>query len=67
MGKAASQRVVMLGAGRVATHLAPALLHAGYELLQVWSRTEESAKSLSDSLGIPYTTNLDAVVADADI
>ena len=57
----------MLGAGRVATHLAPALLHAGYELLQVWSRTEESAKSLSDSLGIPYTTNLDAVVADADI
>lgn len=67
MGKAASQRVVILGAGRVATHLAPALLHAGYELLQVWSRTEESAKSLSDSLGIPYTTNLDAVVADADI
>ena len=67
MGEVASQRVVILGAGRVATHLAPALLHAGYELLQVWSRTEESAKSLSDSLGIPYTTNLDAVVADADI
>lgn len=59
--------VVLLGAGRVATHLAPALVEAGYRLEQVWSRTEDSARMLAEPLGVSYTNSLDAVVPDADI
>lgn len=67
MGEAAPERVVILGAGRVATHLAPAIVNAGYELLQVWSRTEASARTLAEPLGVAYTDNLDAVAPDAGI
>lgn len=73
MGETASERmvgegsVVLLGAGRVATHLAPALVRAGYRVAQVWSRTENSARGLAEPLGIAYTTDLDSVVADADV
>ena len=67
MGEAAPQRVVVLGAGRVATHLAPALVRVGYSLSQVWSRTEESARQVAEPLGVPYTADLDSVVTDADI
>lgn len=74
MGEVALERVVneevtvvLLGAGRVATHLAPALVGAGYKLLQIWSRTETSARTLAQSLGVPHTDNLDAVVPDADV
>ena len=59
--------VVLLGAGKVATHLASALVQAGYSLLQVWSRTEASARALAEPLGVAYTNELAAVVADADI
>lgn len=76
MGEVASQRVVsipkdttvaLLGAGRVATHLAPALVRAGVRLVQVWSRTETSARAVASPLGVPYTDDLDAIVPDADI
>lgn len=67
MGETAPQRVVILGAGRVATHLAPALVEVGYSLMQVWSRTEASARQVAEPLGVVYTTDLDAVIDDADI
>lgn len=67
MGEAARQRVVVLGAGRVATHLVPALIGAGYRVEQVWSRTATSAHALAQPLGVPYTDDLDAIAPDADI
>lgn len=73
MGEAASQRVVgrerivVLGAGRVATHLVPALVQAGYRVRQVWSRTEASARALAEPLGLPYTADMDTVLTDADV
>ena len=67
MGEAARERVVVLGAGRVATHLVPALVGAGYRVAQVWSRTMASASALGQPLGISYTDDLTAVPADADI
>ncbi len=67
MGEIAPQRVVILGAGRVATHLLPALVRAGYRVEQVWSRTESSARLLAEPLDIPYTEDLDAIVSDADV
>lgn len=67
MGETAFERVVILGAGRVATHLVPALVKGGYGVCQVWSRTEMSARELAEPLGIPYINNLDAVIPDADV
>lgn len=43
-------RLVFLGAGRVATHLAPALLAAGYPVSGVWSRTTAAASALAARL-----------------
>ena len=66
MGEVASQRVVIVGAGKVATHLTPALVKAGYQVTQIWSRTEASARQLAEPLGIPYTDNIGAIDTDAD-
>lgn len=68
MGEVAHQQlVVLLGAGKVATHLAPALIEAGYPIAQVYSRTLDAARALAEPLGVPYTDNLEAVTADAHI
>ena len=67
MGETSSQRVVVLGAGRVATHLVPALIKAGCQVSQVWSRTEDSVRQLAEPLGLAYTTSLEAIFSDADV
>ena len=66
MGEVALERVVVLGAGRVATHLVPALVQAGCRVAQIWSRTEASARMLAEPLNIPYTDDIGAIVNDAD-
>ena len=58
--------IVWIGAGRVATHLAPALAGAGLKTLQVYSRTEASAVALAGMLQASFTTDLSSVVSDAD-
>lgn len=58
--------MVLIGAGRVATHLSQALSQAGLKIVQVYSRTETSASALADVLHCPFTTELDQVYADAD-
>lgn len=44
-------RISYIGAGNVATHLAPALAAAGHEVLCVFSRTLESAELLANRVG----------------
>lgn len=63
----ADNKVVLIGAGNVATHLGDALLRAGCQILQVYSRTEVSASALSKRLGTSYTTSLDDLRCDADV
>lgn len=60
-------RIVLLGAGNVASHLGPALQHAGHELVQVYSRSEESASELAARLQVPFTVHTEDLVSDADI
>lgn len=60
-------KVVLIGAGNVATHLGTALQKAGYSMLQVYSRTEESAAALASRLGVPFVTSLEEVSCDADM
>lgn len=60
-------KIALIGAGNVATHLGVALQKAGEKIVCIYSRTEESAKSLSLILGCRYTTDIDQVDNDADI
>ena len=62
-----NKRIVLIGAGNVATHLGMALKRAGQEVIQVYSRTEASASVLAERLGVPFTTSLDEVVSEADL
>lgn len=60
-------RIVMIGAGNVATHLSLALRNAGHIVLQVFSRTNTSAMQLAGLIKCDYTTNLSTVRKDADL
>lgn len=60
-------RIVLIGAGNLATNLGKALFRAGHEIVQVYSRTEVSAKTLATVLKCSYTDTLSEVVDNADI
>ena len=49
-------RIVLLGAGRVASQLGPALVAAGHQVIAVWSRTPAATEALANRL--PGTTAL---------
>ena len=61
------QNIVLIGAGNVATHLGKALINAGNKILQVYSRTNESANILATKLNAEHTTNLSQLVNHADL
>ncbi len=61
-----NEKVVLLGAGNVATHLAAALLKTEYSLCQIYSRTMESARILGMRTGVSYTNDTTTVYPDAD-
>lgn len=60
-------RIVLVGAGRVACSFLPALLSAGHQVVQVYSRTMDSARTLAEPFGIPYTNDLSVLTCQADI
>jgi predicted short-subunit dehydrogenase-like oxidoreductase (DUF2520 family) len=67
MARSSIDRIVIIGAGRVATHLAIALKKKGFHIIQVWSRTKESASRLANRINATSTTNLEAINQQADI
>ena len=62
-----NKRIVLIGAGNVATHLGIALQEAGWQIAQVYSRTEASASELGKRLGVPFVTSMETVCMDADV
>ena len=64
---ATNNRIALIGAGNVATHLGVALQKAGWSIAQVYSRTEASASGLANRLEVPFVTSLDEVCTDADV
>lgn len=61
-------RVVFLGSGNVATHLALAMQQAGHDIMQIYSRTIANAQQLAARLsGCAYTDDVKHVCADADV
>ena len=57
--------VVFIGAGNLATNLAVALYRKGFRVVQIYSRTEESARTLAQAVEADYTTSLSGVSTDA--
>lgn len=62
-----SASIVLLGAGRVATHLVPALIEAGHRIVQIYSRTIDAARNLASPFGVPYTDDMEAITTNASI
>lgn len=60
-------KIVMIGAGNLATNLGKALFDAGNDILQVYSRTQESASALAEMLGGSPVTDLGRVTTEADV
>lgn len=60
-------KIVMIGAGNVATHLTLALQQKEQTILQVYSRTEVSASALAELADCAYTCNVQDINADADL
>lgn len=62
-----NSKMVLIGAGNVATHLGLALIQKGFTIEQVYSRTKESARQLGNRLYVSYTDDLKQIRTDADI
>lgn len=62
-----SHRFVFIGAGNLATRLSLILKENGFSVVQVYSRTEESARVLGQKLNTNYSTEVEEIVSDADI
>ncbi|WP_300702028.1 Rossmann-like and DUF2520 domain-containing protein [Bacteroides sp.] len=59
--------IVFIGAGNLATNLAKALYRKGFRIVQIYSRTKESAVSLAEAVEAEYTTDLSSIVNDAQL
>lgn len=59
--------IVFVGAGNLATNLAKALYRKGFRIVQIFSRTEESARSLALQVEADYTTDLEELTGDAKL
>ena len=51
----------------MATHLGVGLQKAGWQVVQVYSRTEASASELAEHLGVPFVTSLEEVRTNANV
>lgn len=60
-------KIVLIGAGNLATNLGKALKKAGHDILQVYSRTATSAEALAAILDCPATIDLTAIDNRADV
>jgi predicted short-subunit dehydrogenase-like oxidoreductase (DUF2520 family) len=59
-------KIVLIGAGNLATHLAKQLLLSVNHITQIYSRTEVSAQILAHKVEAPYVTEFSKIINDAD-
>ena len=60
-------KIVLIGAGNLATHIGKALHAAGHDMVQVFSRTMQSAETLASLLDAEPLTDMAQVRDDADV
>jgi predicted short-subunit dehydrogenase-like oxidoreductase (DUF2520 family) len=61
------QKIVILGAGRLAVNLSMAIHKKGYEIAEVCNRTEKRGRSLARRLGAKYVPQPEMITQDADL
>jgi predicted short-subunit dehydrogenase-like oxidoreductase (DUF2520 family) len=61
------KKVVIIGSGSLATHLALTLHANGVLISQIYSRTSTNAEILADKVGCSYTSNISNLFSSADI
>jgi len=61
------ENIVMIGSGNVATQLALALIEKGIHVKQVYSRSTESARVLSEKVNAGFTNDLFQLDTEADL
>ena len=61
------KNVIFIGAGNLATQLGMALYDSGINIVQVYSRTIESARTLAGKINASYTTSLSAIKENCDL
>ncbi|WP_321331699.1 DUF2520 domain-containing protein [uncultured Bacteroides sp.] len=59
--------IVFIGAGNLATNLAKAFYHKGFRIVQVYSRSIESARALAVAVEAEFTTDLQEIVLNAKL
>jgi predicted short-subunit dehydrogenase-like oxidoreductase (DUF2520 family) len=59
--------ISFVGAGNLAVNLAKALYKSGHNIIQIYSRTEESAKSLADKVNAKATIEMKKINREADL
>ncbi|MFW5755207.1 MAG: Rossmann-like and DUF2520 domain-containing protein [Tangfeifania sp.] len=62
-----SYRFAFIGAGNLATQLSTVLKEKGFSIVQVYSRTEKSARMLAEKLNAGYTTSVSDISSGADV
>lgn len=60
-------KIVLIGAGNLATHLGIELKKKGFPIVQIYSRTRESAETLAQKLETNFTSDLKQIVPDATL
>lgn len=60
-------KIVLIGSGNVASHLAEALLAANHNIIQVWSKHFENAVLLSSTINSQAVKYLSEIDVDADL
>jgi pyrroline-5-carboxylate reductase len=62
-----NKKIVMIGAGNVATHISEAFHNEGYEIVQIFSKTMRSAVELASKFECGFTTEIKEITPEADI
>lgn len=61
------KKIILIGAGNVAHHLATTWLKKGLNVCQIYSRTLDSAGELGIKTGIAYTNDINQIYPDGDV
>ena len=61
------EKIVIIGAGNLATQLAQAFQENGIQISQIYSRTAESASELAGKVGVGFTNDLSQLITNADL
>ena len=67
MPEAKIQDIVIIGAGRLATHLGLALFRQGLRIVQVYNRTPEKGNKLAGRIGADFTASIQEIAQEADL